>query len=404
LTRAVCILGATGTIGRNTLDVIGRHPERFRVHSLTAYRDVQGMVELCQQYRPEFAAMADAGAASALADALAQKLPSVRVEGGADAVAALAGDASVDIVMSAIVGAAGLLPTLAAVRAGHQVLLANKEPLVMAGTLLLEAARRHQAVLLPVDSEHNAIFQCLPTAYRCGETPRGVRRLVLTASGGPFRTWTLEQIAAATPEQALRHPNWVMGPKITIDSASLMNKGLELIEAARLYQLDETRVDVVIHPESAIHSLVEFVDGSMLAQIGRPDMRVPIAHSLAWPERVESGVGGLDLLAAGQFRFEAPDEIRFPCLSLARAALRAGGQATNVLNAANEVAVQAFIDRRMGFGDIPRLIEYCLDRGQGAGLAPPEQLENILAADDWARQQASEWVTRHGTRGTECLT
>lgn len=384
------VLGATGTIGRNTLDIVRRHPQRLTVLALTANRDVAGMQQLCGEFRPPFAAMADIDAARELQRLLAADGLLTRVLAGPEAVAELAAHPDADQVMSAVVGAVGLLPTLAAVRAGKRVLIANKEPLVMAGALLMQAAARHGATLIPIDSEHNAIFQCLPGGSRCGQAPAGVQRLILTASGGPFRETPLEELAGVTPQQAVRHPNWVMGPKISVDSATMMNKGLELIEAAVLYALPESQIDVVIHPESAIHSIVEYVDGSMLAQLGQADMRVPIAHALAWPERWESGVGGLDLAALGRFRFEAPDLRRFPCLGLARAALRAGGSAPNVLNAANEIAVQAFLDGQLGYSGIPEVIEHTLSAatreapGAGAGL------EDILAIDGWARRCARE--------------
>ncbi|MGH8455710.1 MAG: 1-deoxy-D-xylulose-5-phosphate reductoisomerase, partial [Stenotrophobium sp.] len=286
------------------------------------------------------------------------------------------------------VGAAGLLPTLAAVRAGKRVLIANKEPLVMAGALLMAEAARHGATLIPIDSEHNAIFQCLPANYRCGEQPRGVKRLVLTASGGPFRETPLEALAQVTPQQAVRHPNWVMGQKISVDSATMMNKGLELIEAATLYRLPSSRLEVVIHPESAIHSLVEYVDGSMLAQIGQADMRVPIAHALAWPERWESGVDGLDLAALARMRFETADLRRFPCLRLAREALEVGGNAPNVLNAANEVAVEAFLKGHLAYTGIAAMIETCLNAAAAQHLPVSGDLDGILAVDAWARDRA----------------
>lgn len=386
--QQLVVLGATGTIGRNTLDLVRRHPQRLQAFGLSAHRDVNGLLELCREFRPAQAVMADPAAAAQLREQLsAEQLPT-RVEAGPQALALLAAAPEADQVMSAIVGAVGLLPTLAAVRAGKRVLIANKEPLVMAGSLLMREAAAHGASLIPIDSEHNAIFQCLPPDSRCGQPPKGVRKLILTASGGPFRETPLAELAAVTPEQAVRHPNWVMGRKISVDSATMMNKGLELIEAAVLYAVPESRIEVVIHPESTIHSLVEYVDGSLLAQLGQPDMRVPIAHALAWPERWESGVDGLDLPALGRFRFEAPDERRFPCLSLARLSLRAGGVATNVLNAANEVAVQAFLEGRLGYTGIPHVIEQTLDAATGQGLPAGDDLEAILAVDDWARRRA----------------
>ena len=383
------ILGATGTIGRNTLDVARRHADKLRVLALTANSDADALFELCSEFRPQKAAMADAAAAQRLAAKIAAAGLAVEVSAGAEALATLAALPEADQVMSAIVGAAGLLPTLAAVKAGKRVLIANKEPLVMAGALLMDAAASHGATLIPIDSEHNAIFQCLPATYRCGAMPRGVRRLVLTASGGPFRETPLEDLPAVTPQQAVRHPNWVMGQKISVDSATMMNKGLELIEAATLYRLPSERLDVVIHPESAIHSLVEYVDGSMLAQLGQPDMRVPIAHALAWPERWESGVDGLDLALMARLRFEPADTRRFPCLRLAREALVAGGNAPNVLNAANEIAVEAFLKGQLAFTGIAEMIENCLS---AARLPPADDLEGILAVDSWARDWSRRWL------------
>ncbi|MEW6166278.1 MAG: 1-deoxy-D-xylulose-5-phosphate reductoisomerase [Pseudomonadota bacterium] len=386
--QRLVVLGATGTVGRSTLDVAQRNRERISVLGLSANRDIDGLLALCREFQPAYAAMSDTAAAAALRAQLAAAGLRTRVLAGAAGVAELAALAEADQVMSAIVGAAGLLPTLAAVRAGKRVLIANKEPLVMAGGLLLAEAARSAATLIPIDSEHNAIFQCLPAGSRCGERPAGVARLILTASGGPFRELPLAQLATVTPAQAVRHPNWVMGPKISVDSATMMNKGLELIEAAVLYALPDARLEVVIHPESLIHSIVEYVDGSMLAQLGHSDMRVPIAHALAWPERWASGVGGLDLPALARMRFEAPDFARFPCLRLAREALRAGGAAPVVLNAANEVAVQAFLEARLPYAGIARLIERTLDAA--GGEAPNDDLEAILAVDARARAIAGE--------------
>jgi 1-deoxy-D-xylulose-5-phosphate reductoisomerase len=383
------VLGATGTIGRNTLDVARRHADKLRVLALTAHRDAEALFELCREFQPRIAVMADAAAAQRLAVKIRAADLRIEVLSGTEALTAVAAHTEADQVMSAIVGAAGLLPTLAAVRAGKRVLIANKEPLVMAGRLLMDEAAQHGANLIPIDSEHNAIFQCLPAAYSCGEVPKGVKRLVLTASGGPFRETPLAELPQVTPQQAVRHPNWVMGQKISVDSATMMNKGLELIEAAVLYRLPPERLDVVIHPESAIHSLVEYVDGSMLAQLGQPDMRVPIAHALAWPERWESGVDGLDLVALARMRFEAADVRRFPCLRLAREALHAGGNAPNVLNAANEIAVEAFLRGQLAFTGIAEMIENCL----GAARHPAaHDLAGILAVDAWAREWSLRWL------------
>jgi len=396
--EGLVVLGATGTIGRNTLDVAARHGDKLRVLALTAHRDVDGLLELCRAHRPRFAAMQDAAAAAQLRDRCREEGLDCEVLEGTAALCELAAHDQAGQVMSAIVGAAGLLPTLAAVRAGKRVLVANKEPLVMAGALLMDEARRHGATIIPIDSEHNAIFQCLPAPARCGQAPKGVRRLILTASGGPFRETPLEQLAGVTPQQAVRHPNWVMGQKISVDSATMMNKGLELIEAAVLYALPPAQLEVVIHPESAIHSIVEYVDGSMLAQLGQPDMRVPIAHALAWPERWESGVGGLDLAALGRLRFEAPDERRFPCLRLARQALAEGGGLPNALNAANEVAVEAFLQHKLTYTGIPAVIEQVLHAAAGRG--PDDGLDAILATDAWARAAAAAAI---GTTGTKRL-
>ncbi|MDB5968963.1 MAG: 1-deoxy-D-xylulose-5-phosphate reductoisomerase [Hydrocarboniphaga sp.] len=388
--RKLVVLGATGSVGRSTLDVAARHPQRLQIHALTAARDADGLLELCRLHRPSIAALVDEAAAKRLRAALAAENIPCEVLAGASALSEVAGASEADIVMSAIVGAAGLLPTLAAVRAGKQTLIANKEPLVMAGRLLMREALRSGACILPIDSEHNAIFQCLPPQYRCGQPPVGVRKLLLTASGGPFREWSAERIATATPAEAVRHPNWSMGPKISVDSATLMNKGLELMEASVLYGVTDAQLDVVIHPESVIHSLVEYVDGSLLAQLGQPDMRVPIAHALAWPERWESGVGGLDLAALGQFRFASPDLERFPCLGLARAALRAGGHAPNLLNAANEIAVERFLNGQIGLNQIPQMIAACVDAGLGVHANAADDLEAVLAVDAWAR----DWCRR----------
>ncbi|MGQ0618811.1 MAG: 1-deoxy-D-xylulose-5-phosphate reductoisomerase [Panacagrimonas sp.] len=390
--RRLLVLGATGSVGRSTLDVAGRHPERIEVAALAAHRDVEGLLGLIRQFRPPVAALADESAASDLREQVRSSGLRCEVLGGANSLHELAADAGSDVVMSSIVGAVGLMPTLAAVRAGKTVLIANKEPLVMCGDLLMAEAARRGATVIPIDSEHNAIFQCLPVGYRCGQVPPGLRRLILTASGGPFRESSLEQLGQVTPEQAVRHPNWVMGPKISVDSATLMNKGLELIEAAVLYRLPPDRLEVVIHPESLVHSLVEYVDGSTLAQLGQPDMRVPIAHALAWPERWTSGVDGLDWTRLSRLRFEPPDLSRFPCLRLARQALNLGGNMTNVLNAANEVGVSAFLSGRLRFMGIPEMVESCCEAAGAAGLPAPSDLEAVLATDAWTRRHAQRWL------------
>ncbi len=385
--QGLAVLGATGTIGLNTLDVAARYPERFRIHALSAHRDAARMAELCQRYQPACAVMGDAAAAGELRERLGSAT-SVEILHGPDALAAVVALPEVTQVMAGIVGAAGLLPTLAAVRAGKRVLLANKEPLVMAGRLFMRELAQGNATLLPVDSEHNAIFQCLPAGYRCGAPPAGVRRIILTASGGPFREMPLAQLAQVTPEQAVRHPNWVMGPKISVDSATMMNKGLELIEAAWLFGLPPERVEIMLHPQSVVHSLVEFEDGSQLAQLGQPDMRIPIANALAWPERIESGAMPLDLTDVRRLDFAALELARYPCLDLARQALAAGGDAPVVLNAANEIAVVAFLERRLAFTGIAEVIDRCLQRLVQAPASEGDELQRILVVDAWARREA----------------
>ena len=355
----VTVLGATGSIGTSTLDVLARHPDKYAVFALSASRSVEAMRKLCLEHKPRFAVMADRAAAEKLQVHLAGS--GIHVLSGEEGLCQVAADEQCDTVVAAIVGAAGLVPTLKAVGAGKRVLLANKEALVMAGQLMLDAAKRSGALLLPVDSEHNAIFQCLPQNDRGAEW-RGVEKILLTASGGPFRQSTLEELRQVTPEQALVHPNWNMGQKVTIDSATLMNKGLELIEACWLFGVNPSQIEVVVHPQSIVHSMVSYDDGSVLAQLGNPDMRTPIAHALAWPERIKSGVSALDMIATAQLTFEAPDTQRFPCLRLATEAATAGGTATTVLNAADEVAVPAFLEKRIGFMDIAKHVEEALQR------------------------------------------
>lgn len=391
--QQITVLGATGSIGLSTLDVIARHPERYRAFALTGFSRIAELEQLCVRHRPQFAVVADEVSAGRLQAALnAAGLPT-RVLVGEDALCEVASHPQVDAVMAAIVGAAGLKPTLAAVRAGKKVLLANKEALVMSGALFMQAVREHGATLLPIDSEHNAIFQCLPGDYGRGLAAVGVRRILLTASGGPFRETPLDQLEKVSPEQACAHPNWSMGRKISVDSASMMNKGLELIEACWLFDARPSQVEVVIHPQSVIHSLVDYVDGSVLAQLGNPDMRTPIANALAWPERIDSGVAPLDLFAVARLDFQRPDEQRFPCLRLARQAAEVGGCAPARLNAANEVAVAAFLERRICFPEIARIIEDTLDREPSAAV---ENLDAVLAADARARALANDWLNRHG--------
>jgi 1-deoxy-D-xylulose-5-phosphate reductoisomerase len=398
----ICILGATGSIGLNTLDVIGRHPDRYRAHTLTANTNVEEMRVQCQRFKPQIAVMADFDSAQQLADKLKTVSPDTQVKSGLDSLCQAAEHKDIDTVMAAIVGAAGLEPTLAAVAEGKKILLANKESLVMAGELFMKEVARSGSVLLPIDSEHNAIFQCLAGQRAAGLNQDAnntdlafVRRILLTASGGPFRTFTREQLLTVTPEQACAHPNWDMGRKISVDSATLMNKGLELIEACWLFGIKPENIEVHIHPESVVHSMVEYIDGSILAQMGAPDMRTPIAYGLAWPERIEAGVASLDLFSVARLNFERPDSVRFPCLSLAAQAFKAGGTAGAILNAANEIAVAAFLNRNMEFTAIPDTIAQVL---ASITPGPAATLEQILAADRAAREVARDLVRESPSR------
>jgi 1-deoxy-D-xylulose-5-phosphate reductoisomerase len=386
----VTVLGATGSIGVNTLDVIRRHPARYQVFALCAHTQIDKLFEQIREFAPEFAVVRDAALAAELGLRCRDAGLSTAVRHGMEALIDMAAHPDVDTVMAAIVGAAGLEPTLAAARAGKKILLANKEVLVMAGELFMHAVREHGAVLLPVDSEHNAIFQSLPIDFSRGLSECGVRRILLTASGGPFRTTPRSALADVTPEAACAHPNWVMGRKISVDSASMMNKGLEVIEAHWLFACTPEQIQVVVHPQSVIHSLVEYTDGSVLAQLGNPDMRTPIAYALAYPERIDAGVPSLDLFQIARLDFEAPDFERFPCLQLAYAALRAGGTAPAILNAANEVAVAAFLDRRLSFLGIPRLIEATL---AALPAGPEGSLADVLSADAEARRIATSLIS-----------
>jgi 1-deoxy-D-xylulose-5-phosphate reductoisomerase len=388
--RFVTILGSTGSIGQNTLDVIARHPDLFRVEALTANKNVALLFRQCQQFRPRYAALLDPALATQLRVKLREAKIRTKVLSGLDAISQLAGDGASDTVVAAIVGGAGLLPTLSAVKAGKRVLLANKEALVMAADVFMNAVTLHKATLLPVDSEHNAIFQCLPLGFLPGRTPlRGVHSIILTASGGPFRTTPLSELHQVTPVQAVAHPNWQMGPKISIDSATMMNKGLEVIEAFWLFGLSIEQIQVVIHPQSTVHSLVSFEDGSFLAQLGCPDMRIPIANVLGWPNRIASGAKRLDLTAIKQLDFEPLSLERFPCVRLAYQALNAGGSATAILNAANEVAVEAFYRGKIGFLDIARCIDHVLQSIPSVFIAT---LEDVLGADKAARDSAERFV------------
>ena len=392
--KGICVLGSTGSIGVSTLDVVSRHADRFRVVALAAHRNVEVLREQCLRFRPDYAVMTDTGAAAALQRYLASDGLRVEVMSGANAAATVAALDSVDTVMSAIVGGAGLAPTIAAARAGKTVLLANKESLVMGGPLLMAEVEAGGGRLLPIDSEHNAIFQCLPPPEARDRGLSMVERILLTASGGPFRQWPWHDLKGATPEQACAHPNWRMGRKISVDSATMMNKGLELIEACWLFGVTAQRVEIVIHPQSVIHSMVEYVDGSVLAQLGNPDMRTPIAHALAWPYRIDSGVKPLDIVEVGRLTFERPDPVRFPCLALALQAAEAGRGAPVVLNAANEVAVAAFLSRRLGFMEIAGVIEDCLAH---LGSTAVDTLEDVFALDAEARALAGEGIDRRMT-------
>lgn len=391
--QQITVLGATGSIGLSTLDVIARHPERYQVFALSGFSRLVELEALCMIYRPRYAVVPDECSARHLQGGLHAAGLATRVLFGEGGLCEVAAHPEVDAVMAAIVGAAGLKPTLAAVEAGKKVLLANKEALVMSGALFIEAVRRSGAVLLPIDSEHNAIFQCLPGDYARGLEQVGVRRILLTASGGPFRETPLAQLHEVSPEQACAHPNWSMGRKISVDSASMMNKGLELIEVCWLFDAKPAQVEVVIHPQSVIHSLVDYVDGSVLAQLGNPDMRTPISHALAWPQRIDSGVAPLDLFAIARLDFQAPDEQRFPCLRLAREAAEAGGSVPAMLNAANEVAVAAFLERRIRFPEIASIIEAVLNAESGVAV---ESVDAVLAADRRARELAGQWLNRRG--------
>jgi 1-deoxy-D-xylulose-5-phosphate reductoisomerase len=385
----VAVLGSTGSVGESTLDVLARHPDRYRLVAVAARSSAAKLARQILKWQPAYAALADADAVGELRMLLGNGAPATRVLAGPGALEELAALAEVDCVMAAIVGAAGLRSTLAAAGAGKRLLLANKESLVMAGPLLLAAVKHSGATLLPIDSEHNAIFQCLPPGSHTGAEPAGVTRLLLTASGGPFRDTPAEALATVTPEAAVAHPNWVMGRKISVDSATLMNKGLELIEACLLFGLSAQRVQILVHPQSIVHSMVEYADGSVLAQLGSPDMRTPIAHALAWPERIDSGVEFLDLLKVGRLDFRAPDTGKFRCLALAQAAACAGGMWPVVLNAANEVAVEAFLERRLNFPGIAAVIEAVVQRGTGG---PIGGLEDVLAADAESRVRARERI------------
>ena len=383
------VLGATGSIGVSTLDVVARHPDRYEVVALTGNSRVDVLFDQCVRHRPRYAVIGPAADAARLRERLDGAGLATEVLTGAAALERVAALPEVDSVMAAIVGAAGLIPTLAAVRAGKRVLLANKEALVMAGDLFMAEVKAHGAVLLPIDSEHNAVFQSLPERYAGNPAASGVSHILLTASGGPFRTNSLDQLKHVTPDEACAHPNWAMGRKISVDSATMMNKGLEVIEARWLFNLSADQIQVVIHPQSVIHSLVQYVDGSVVAELGNPDMRTPIAHALAWPERIAAGVAPLDLAAVAQLQFERTDVVRFPCLDLAYRALRAGGNAAAVLNAANEIAVAAFLDHQLSFLAIPEVIAATMD---AIPVAPTPDLDAVFTADAHARELAARQI------------
>ncbi len=387
--QRITILGATGSIGASTLDVLARHPDRYRVYALSAHGRVEELAEACRRVKPARAVVGTAEGAERLAQLLAGL--DIQVDHGEQALCEIASSPDTDTVMAAIVGAAGLAPTLAAARAGKKVLLANKEALVMSGQLFMDAVREHRATLLPIDSEHNAIFQSLPATYARDPQAAGVAKILLTASGGPFLQRAVETLEAVTPDEACKHPNWVMGRKISVDSATMMNKGLEVIEAHWLFGAPADLIEVVIHPQSVIHSMVSYTDGSVLAQLGNPDMRTPIAHALAFPERIASGVPQLDLTAMAALQFHQPDFERFPCLALAFDALRAGGTAPALLNAANEVAVQSFLERQIGFRDIDRVIAQVMD---AVPHGPAPSIEAVLAQDARARAAAQDVIAR----------
>ena len=388
--QTITLLGATGTIGVNTLDVIERHPDRFEVFALSGHRQFQRLAQQCIRHQPRYAVVLDAQIALKLSALLTAAACNTEVLVGTQALCDVASDPCVDTVMAAIVGAAGLGSTMAAVRAGKKILLANKESLVMAGTLFMQAVIESGSMVLPIDSEHNAIFQCLPVSY-ADDDRGGVSKLLLSASGGPFRGWDRDRMRGVTPAEACAHPQWAMGDKISVDSATMMNKGLEVIEAGWLFDMPAAKIDVVIHPQSIIHSMVQYVDGSVLAQLGHPDMRTPIAHALAWPERMASGVEDLDLVALSRLDFAAPDERNFPCLAMAYGAAKAGGDAPAVLNAANEIAVQAFLDLRIDFTEIAEVVDHIMNEYR---FSEPESLAAVEESDARARVMSVARINR----------
>jgi len=391
--KGICVLGATGSIGVSTLDVAARHSHLYKVVALTAHTNIDALYEQCLTHHPEYAVVVDEGKAEMFKDRLKDSpVADIKVLSGAKALEQVATLDTVDSVMAAIVGAAGLLPSLAAAKAGKTVLLANKEALVMSGDIFMQAVAESGGQLLPIDSEHNAIFQCMPAGYKTGSQAKEARRIMLTASGGPFRQMPIEKMAEVTPAQAVAHPNWDMGKKISVDSATMMNKGLEMIEACLLFNMEPEQIQVVIHPQSVIHSMVDYVDGTVLAQMGNPDMRIPIAHSMAWPERFDSGVAPLNIFDVGRMDFEEPNLERFPCLRLAYEAIHAGGIMPTVLNAANEIAVDAFLNERVRFTDIPVIIERCMQQFE---VRPADTLDIILDVDQQARTVSKQIIQNH---------
>ena len=387
--KGICILGATGSIGVNTLDVAARHPEKYKIIALSANSQVDRLVEQCEKYSPEYAVIANENAVEELTIKLKNKNISAKILSGIDGLETIASLPQVDYVMAAIVGAAGLKPTLAAARAGKRILLANKEALVMSGQIFMDEVKKNNAELLPIDSEHNAIFQCMPEDYENGLAESGITKILLTGSGGPFRTKALDELENVTPDEACAHPNWSMGRKISVDSATMMNKGLEIIEACWLFNTTPDDIQVVVHPQSVIHSMVQYSDGSVLAQLGQPDMRTPIAHALSWPERIESGVEKLDFFSISKLEFEEPDYERFPCLRLAEEAIREGGTAPAILNAANEVAVASFLDDELKFTDISYVVEETL---MNLTSRAANSLKEILEDDLAARKEAEHLI------------
>ena len=397
MSQSVCILGVTGSIGQSTLKILQQHAGEYSVFAVTAQSRILELVEICKQYHPKIVVVPSNKVSELQQYFLSHHIENIEILTDESGLIAVSEHPDVDVVMAAIVGAAGLLPTLAAVKAGKRVLLANKEALVMSGDLMMQAARDSGALLLPVDSEHNAIFQCLPEGYlqaeRNGQPKNGVSRILLTASGGPFLNHSLEQLQNVTPLQACKHPNWSMGQKISTDSATLMNKGLELIEACHLFAISEQFVTVVVHPQSIIHSMVQYVDGSTLAQMGNPDMCTPIAHALAWPKRLQTHVPALDLFINHQLDFQEPDTVRFPALKLARQSMQSGGLAPAILNAANEIAVAAFLKNMIGFTEIPQIVEQTLNQVENSTA---DSIELILQADQAARSVAQHIVISKG--------